>query len=133
MSHKHSPDYASRLSKEDAAQRLRKASTDAERKLWQLLRNRQLRDWKFRRQVPIRNYIVDFACFDAKLIIEVDGGHHQEQSDYDDKRTKALMDGGFKVLRFWNNQVLAEIDSVQDTIVCTLESTDASGRASLPD
>ena len=104
------------------AQRLRKASTDAERKLWQLLRNRQLGNYKFRRQVPIKNYIVDFVCFEAKVIIKVDGGHHQERSVYDEERTKALID----VIRFWNNQVLSETESVWEAILAGVESSNPS-------
>ena len=108
------------------AQSLRKTSTDAERKLWGILRNRQFGDRKFRRQVPIGKYIVDFICHDAKLIIEVDGGHHQEQAGYDEKRSKWLVGEGFRVLRFWNNQVLTEVESVQESILAELELSDVS-------
>ena len=103
-------------------QRLRKASTDAERKLWGVLRSRSLGDWKFRRQVPINHYIVDFLCFDARLIVEVDGGHHQEQVTYDEERTKWLESQGFSVLRFWNNEVLTETQSVLESILVRLET-----------
>ena len=120
------PYSASQSSRSDTAQRLRSTSTDAERKLWGLLRNRQLEGWKFRRQVPIRGYIVDFACFEGNLIIEVDGGHHQEQAGHDEERAKRLADGGFRVLRFWNNQVLGEVESVLETILAALESSDSS-------
>ncbi len=108
------------------AQTLRKTSTEAENKLWGSLRNRRLRGWKFRRQAPIGNYIVDFVCLDAKLIIEVDGGHHQEQAGYDEERSKWLTCEGYRVLRFWNNQVLAEIEAVQEAILAELESTNES-------
>ena len=104
------------------AQSLRRTSTDAERKLWGVPRNRQLLGWKFRRQTPIGNYIVDFVCFDARLIIEVDGGHHQEQVAYDEVWTDYLKNHGFRVLRFWNNQVLDETESVRETILVALES-----------
>ena len=99
---------------------LRKTSTEAETKLWWLLRNRQLDDRKFRRQAPIGNYIVDFVCLDAKLVIEVDSGHHQLQGADDKERTKWLECEGFRVLRFWNNQVLKEIESVQESILTEL-------------
>ena len=107
----------SRISK---AQELRRESTDAERTLWVLLRSRRFDGWKFRRQVPVGHYIVDFVCFDARLIIEVDGGHHQEQVKYDEERTRWLTGEDFRVLRFWNNQVLAEIEPVQEAILVEL-------------
>ncbi len=102
------------------AQTLRKTSTEAENKLWGSLRNRRLRGWKFRRQAPIGNYIVDFVCLDAKVVVEVDGGHHQEQAGYDEERSKWLRCEGYRVLRFWNNQVLKEIESVQESILTEL-------------
>jgi very-short-patch-repair endonuclease len=80
--------------------------TDAERKLWQALRKRQLLGMKFRRQVPIGRYFVDFVCFEKKLVIEVDGSQHKELFEYDGKRTAWLNSRGFKVLRLWNNDVL---------------------------
>lgn len=92
------------------AKALRKNSTDIEKILWQKLRNRQLNGYKFKRQVPIGSYIVDFVCTAAKLIIEVDGGQHSEQIDYDAKRTKFLESKNFTVVRFWNNEVLTNID-----------------------
>ena len=103
-------------------QRLRKASTDAERKLWGVLRSRGLGDWKFRRQAPIDHYTVDFLCFDARLIVEVDGGHHQEQVAHDEERAKWLESQGFSVLRFWNNEVLTETQSVLESILVRLET-----------
>ncbi len=90
------------------ARTLRKASTDAEAKLWQGLRARQLNGYKFRRQVPMGNYVADFVCLEARLIVEVDGGQHAERSDYDEARTDWLHAQGFCVLRFWNNEVLQE-------------------------
>ena len=103
---------------------LRKRSTDAERALWRLVRNRQLRGFKFRRQAPIGCYIVDFVCFEAMLVVEVDGGHHLEQSNSDDERTRWLETEGFRVLRFWNNQVLKEPDSVLEMIERDLPGRD---------
>jgi len=100
---------------------LRKNLTDAEKKLWQKLRNKQIYDHKFRRQFVLGNYIVDFICLDKRLIIEVDGGQHMDNVNYDLQRDEWLKSQNFKVLRFWNNQVLNEIDSVLQDIVKNLE------------
>ena len=103
------------------ARRLRKDSTDAESILWNLLRGRQLLGYKFRRQVSTGKYIADFACLEWKLIIELDGGQHQEQADYDAERTRWLESRGFKVIRFWNNEVLENDDAVQEAILLALQ------------
>ncbi len=108
------------------ARKLRKEQTDAERRLWWNLRNRQLDGWKFRRQFPIGDYIVDFVCIDAKLIIELDGGQHSEQGDYDEQRTRKLEKDGFVVLRFWNNDVLTNSEGVIEEILRMLHPTDTS-------
>ena len=100
---------------------LRKNLTDAEQKLWQKLRNKQIYGNKFRRQFVLGNYIVDFICLDKRLIIEVDGGQHMDNVSYDSQRDEWLKNQNFKVLRFWNNQVLNEIDSVLEVIVKNLE------------
>ncbi|MBI4669218.1 MAG: endonuclease domain-containing protein [Elusimicrobia bacterium] len=105
------------------ARNLRKNLTDAEQKLWRFLRLRQMEGWKFRRQQPIGQYIVDFVCNEKKLIIEIDGGQHTERQNYDQKRTEWLESQGFKVLRFWNNQVLQETDAVREMIWNELENT----------
>ena len=97
--------------------------TDAEKALWQHLRFRQLDSYKFRRQCPIGSYIVDFVCFERKLIIELDGSQHAEKISYDSKRTQWLESEGFQVLRFWNNQVLNEIESVLSKILNQLTPT----------
>jgi very-short-patch-repair endonuclease len=99
------------------AKSLRENSTDAERLLWQHLRARQAQGLKFRRQQPIGNYIVDFVCFDRKLIIELDGGQHAEQQQTDDARTQWLETQGFTVIRFWNNEVLQNLEGVWQAIV----------------
>ena len=96
----------------DFARKLRKNSTIAERKLWHRLRSRNFLGLKFRRQEPIGNYIVDFACYEKKLIIELDGGQHNEFSKKDIPRTKALEKEGYIVLRFWNNDVINNIEGV---------------------
>ncbi|MDO9351158.1 MAG: DUF559 domain-containing protein [Deltaproteobacteria bacterium] len=99
---------------------LRKNLTEAERALWRGLRLRQLAGQKFRRQQPIGKYIVDFVCIEKKLIIEVDGGHHADQLAYDAKRSAWLEKEGFRILRFWDNQVLKEVESVKEVIVSAL-------------
>ena len=105
----------------DFARILRKNSTIAERKLWHRLRSRNFMNLKFRRQEPVENYIVDFICYEKKLIIELDGSQHLEQGEYDEERTKYLKSKGYKVLRFWNNQVMNDIDGVLRAIVLELE------------
>jgi len=94
------------------ARELRKNATIAERKLWHRLRSRNFMSLKFRRQEPIGNYIVDFVCYEYKLIIELDGGQHNEFSEKDIPRTKALEKEGYKILRFWNNDVINNIEGV---------------------
>lgn len=103
---------------------LRKDLTPAERKLWSRIRNGQL-GVTFRRQHAIGNYIPDFCSPKAKLVIELDGGQHVEQQEYDDERTKYLESQGYKVVRFWNNQVLNEIDNV---ILAILNELDQRGK-----
>lgn len=80
--------------------------------LWKHLRNRQLNNMKFRRQQPIGNYIVDFVCFENNLIIEVDGGQHASNRESDTLRTEWLENQGYRVIRFWNNDVLKNIEGV---------------------
>src|SRR5579871_4064014 len=93
------------------ARNLRKNSTDAERHLWYFLRAKRI-GVKFKRQVPIGRFIVDFVCLERKLIIELDGGQHQTNQSYDIQRTSALNQAGFQVLRFWNNDILRDINSI---------------------
>ena len=99
------------------ARHLRDQATDAEKKLWGLLRSRQLARCKFRRQVSVGRFIVDFVCFEKRLVLELDGGHHQDQAAYDEQRTTWLASQGFRVLRFWNHQVLTEPAAVQEAIL----------------
>ena len=108
------------------AQELRQHSTDAELALWMRLRNRQLAGCKFRRQVPIGKYIVDFVCFESKVVVEVDGGHHQEQVPYDTDRTTWLESQGFQVLRFWNHEVLVNGEAVQEALLVALQGDSLS-------
>jgi len=102
------------LAMDDRARELRSASTDAERMLWQRLRNRQLKNAKFRRQYPMKPYVLDFFCIEAQLVIEVDGSGHagQAKRKTDQMRTAFLESCGCRVLRFWNNEVLSNIDGV---------------------
>jgi adenine-specific DNA-methyltransferase len=103
---------------------LRKNVTDAERWLWQHLRNRGLAGWKFRRQHPVGPFIVDFVCIEKKLTLEVDGGQHAESSERDTKRSEYLKERGYRILRFWDNEVLREGKSVLDVILsCLAENT----------
>ena len=109
----------------NTARMLRKNQTDAERALWQRLRNRQLLGVKFRRQVPIKGYIADFAALEIKLIIELDGSQHIENKEADEIRTGFLQREGYKVIRLWNNDVLLRIDDVLEFIfqaVCCRQS-----------
>jgi len=100
---------------------LRRNMTDAERTLWHRLRGKQMDTHKFRRQHPYGNFILDFVCMDAMLVIEIDGGQHANSSK-DAERDAALVSAGFRVLRFWNNQVLNELDGVLAVIWSALES-----------
>ena len=95
---------------------LRKTQTDAESLLWYHLRNRNLDGFKFRRQHILKGYIVDFVCLEKKLIIELDGSQHAMRQAYDNVRTQKLQNDGFKVLRFWNNEILDNIEGVWEVI-----------------
>jgi very-short-patch-repair endonuclease len=95
---------------------LRTNMTEAEQVLWKALRGRQFSGHKFRRQHPLGDYILDFVCLENNLIIEIDGGQHCSQSEYDEIRTKRLQSAGFHVIRFWNNEVLEEFEAVKEKI-----------------
>lgn len=96
--------------------------TDVERVLWQALRGKQFNGHRFLRQHPIEKYIADFACIERQIVIELDGGQHQEQLEYDEQRTEFLRKHGWQVLRFWNNDVLDNLDGVLTVIAEGLES-----------
>jgi very-short-patch-repair endonuclease len=98
------------------AVRLRKNQTEAERKLWSQLRAKQLEGCKFRRQQPLGTYIVDFICFEKKVIIELDGGQHMDQEAKDQIRDKWLTKQGYKVIRFWDGEVFENLPGVLETI-----------------
>jgi very-short-patch-repair endonuclease len=101
------------------ARSLRKAMTEAEKKLWWMLRGRQLDGWKFRRQHPVGPYVADFACVERRLIVEADGGQHAgSQSDV--QRTAWLEGQGWRVIRFWNNDILGNMEGVMGEILSAL-------------
>ena len=106
------------------ARRLRLNSTDAERLLWHRLRNRQFAGYKLRRQATVGPYIVDFLCSEARLVIEGDGGQHNDKTDA--KRTAFLSARGLRVLRFWNHDILANIEGVLEAILIALEEQEPS-------
>ena len=99
------------------ARELRSTGTRPEKILWSHLRGAKLEGFKFRRQHPIAGYFADFACVEAKLVVELDGGQHSERADYDARRTEALEAAGYRVFRFWNHAVLEDCGSVIDTIL----------------
>jgi very-short-patch-repair endonuclease len=105
-----------------SARSLRTDMTDAEPMLWQSLRGKQLDNCRFRRQHPIGKYIADFACIEKKLVIELDGGQHQDQVEYDERRTLYLQSQGWQVLRFWNNDVLSNREGVLSSVLEYLTS-----------
>jgi len=126
------------------AKTLRTNQTEAEQRLWYHLRAHRFMDFKFKRQKPMGRYIVDFVCVERRLIIELDGGQHAEQVVYDQHRDAWLRSQGYTVLRFWNNEVMQQLDGVLEQIRLTLtlspspsperspspQSSPASGRGS---
>lgn len=104
--------------KTKAARKHRKNPTEAEKLFWQKVRNRQIANTKFRRQVPIGDYLVDFLSAEYKLIVEIDGGQHNDSSA-DEKRTQYLKSQGYDVIRFWNHDVLGNIDGVLESLTLT--------------
>ena len=111
---------------------LRMQQADAERRLWYLLRGHRFLGLKFRRQVPMGAYIADFVCHERRLIVELDGGQHSEQIDYDTARTAWLGEQGYRVLRFWNHDVLQREQAVLEQIRLWLEQEQPSPPAPLP-
>ena len=104
------------------ARNLRRNSTEAERAFWNQVRAKRLAGYSFRRQVPIGPYIVDFVCPAVKLVVELDGGQHQEQTAADNRRTRWLEREGYRVLRVWNNDVLGNMDGVLIAVLAELRS-----------
>lgn len=112
----------------DCARTLRNGATKPERILWQHLRRRQMNGFKFRRQHPIGRYICGFVCLEARLVAELDGSQHIGDTPCDANRDAFLKSGGFRVLRFWNGDVLSETKSVVDTIYEALHRQEMDGR-----
>jgi len=119
------------------AREQRQADIPAEKKLWSILRNRALAGFKFRRQHPIGPYVVDFACPECKLVVELDGESHLDRRNMDEVRTRLIQSEGWKVIRFWNSEVYDDFEAVQEVIYreCierTTERTPPSPPAPLP-
>jgi very-short-patch-repair endonuclease len=99
---------------------LRREPTDAEARLWYFVRNRRLSGMKFRRQHPLGGYFVDFVCLERRLVVELDGGQHALRQVYDGRRTAVLERLGFRVIRFWNDDVLLRTEGVLDAVLAAL-------------
>ena len=104
------------------ARKLRRDRTEAEDRLWLHIRNRGLANAKFRFQAPIGLHVADFACIEAKLIVELDGSQHADQTEADALRTRSLEQAGYVILRFWNNEVFENLDGVLATILQSLQA-----------
>jgi very-short-patch-repair endonuclease len=100
----------------ERARRLRREQTEAEKKLWARLRSRQLGGFKFRRQFVIGPFITDLCCFEQRLVVELDGGQHADQSGADRRRSDFLLSRGYRVLRFWDNELMENIDAALERI-----------------
>ena len=107
----------------DTARTLRANATEAEQKLWSKLRKKQLHGFQFRRQYSIGPYFADFFCLEAKLVIEVDGSQHADREAQDERRSALLRAKGYRVLRFWNFEVISDVDSVVERIAEVLRKT----------
>ena len=106
------------------AKSMREIPTEAESLMWDRLRARRLGGHKFRRQMPIDRFIVDFACFRSKLVVELDGGQHGEQAAYYEFRTTVINRNGYEVLRFWNSEVFGNLEGVLEMILVHLQKTE---------
>ncbi len=125
------PKYRVGEFKRDQAKALRQSSTDAEVRLWRLLRSRQLEHVKFRRQTPIGPWVVDFVAFENRLIVEADGGQRAE-SLHDKVRNRDLKDRGFRVLRFWNNDILLNTNGVLEALLTAFDKAPSPGALRAP-
>ena len=116
------------------AKALRSNQTEAEQRLWYHLRAHRFMGLKFKRQKPVGRYIVDFVCLEQRLIIEIDGGQHAEQETYDQQRDAWLRRKGYTVLRFWNNEVMQQLEGVLEHVrlTCACSHTAPSPPAPLP-
>ena len=106
----------------DTARRLRADQTEAEQKLWSRLRRHQMKGFQFRRQHPIGPFFADFVCLETKLIIELDGSQHADQTDRDESRSEFLRGLGYTVLRFWNYEVISDFDEIVQRIADAVEA-----------
>lgn len=112
----------------DRARRLRRDQTEAEARLWEILRAGRLEGWKWRRQVSVGPFIVDFLCLEAAVAAELDGGIHAEQTTYDARRDAYLKRKGLQVLRFWNSEVLTDPERVRWTLLSACRESEPSRR-----
>ena len=103
--------------------KLRHRMTDAEQLLWRALRSRQLGGYKFRRQHPFDDFILDFVCLEKRVVVEIDGGQHAERQESDKMRSEQLVKAGFSILRFWNHEVLGQLETVKERIWLELQKT----------
>ena len=117
----------SRMPKIETSRRLRRNSTEVEKLLWSRLRDRQLDYTKFRRQHPLGPYVVDFFCLKQGLVIELDGGQHAVQAEDDRRRDRWMKGHGYQVLRFWNHEVMSNIEGVLQRISENLDHMDKAG------
>ncbi len=108
------------------ARRLRKVATEAEKRLWNQLKDRRLAGWKFVRQAPIGPYFADFLCREARVVVEVDGGQHSG-SLHDIRRDATMARAGYRVIRFWNAEVLGSMESVLEGILAALPPRQSGG------
>jgi very-short-patch-repair endonuclease len=115
--------------KRDFARALRRDATDAERRLWRLLRQRRLLGLRFRRQHPLGPYIVDFVCLERRLVVELDGGQHVEAAGRDARRDAWLRSQGFRVMRVWNDDALTRPDDVLEAVLLAVSDRDAADGA----
>lgn len=116
----------------DRARALRRRMTDAEQVLWRRLRDRRLRGHKFRRQHPLGPYVLDFFCEAVKLAIEIDGGQHATRVEADEVRTRWLNQHGCRVLRFWNDEVLGNVDGVLTAILMAIDGAETATARKTP-
>ena len=115
------------------ARRLRRDRTEVEDKLWAHLRDRRLGGAKFRFQAPLAGHVADFACIEARLVVELDGGHHAARAETDAHRTRSLEQAGYAVLRFWNNDVLTSPRSIGEAILSAARESGAMPNNPTPD
>jgi very-short-patch-repair endonuclease len=104
----------------DRARHLRGESTDAEQRLWGMLRNRRLGGFKFRRQYALGNYIADFVCIERRLVVELDGSQHADAAEYDAQRSAWLLKNGYRILRLWNGDLLRDSEIAREAIWAAL-------------